>query len=853
MGRIRGFPPALLILLVLLVLLPTKAHAFGAGNIASISAIEGKNWRHGDIEDTIKALAFIKGHKWTSAMIKRVYFGNWLRDYSQAMDVGTLKNLPADTIRILVWILSFMSFGYATAEYEVTSERLGVYRPEEHIDNPKDYADNQDARQYDPRLRPPVRQIELEIDPHTGMKNYIANERGDWATSAAYVRYSLSRSIHYGRMYTSGGSRRGKEEDLCEALRCLGQGLHTLEDFAAHTNYCELALREMGFHNVFPHTGSATQMNIRGRHVFPLVTGTFGVVDFLHSVLGEASDHFTQSELNEMDITLGNAQSNSSSSPFNALTGLLGNIPGTKDLVTEAEELKRRSDEQEYANRSRHVRTGYASSRGFDGQSSRRFEHEHSRAPGGYYEQSRVSTQTAPPPPPPATGGGASGPGLPGLPDFDPQQTIQQIYPILQFRDKVVRTVSSIIEKIPGLEDLVEKITEAVTVYVFSLLAPFIRPIINAASQALQTGSAGVIDASGKHQYEPWTDPTCTDPTHSLLSKDHFANVLNEPAGHVAAAIVKYVVPRVLYAWQHIDVPVERVMDDCVQVFHHPALKDMNNEAHRTMFEAIQNWVNSRPDRGANLNDILSAEGVREGRNLKDKDAQHQGGGHSHGGGGFPAISAASSCGYGSSHQQHQQTQNQSSSSSSGVASALDELGKLSIPGISQLSKLSSLIINDDDKPSERTDFNPGYHSEQHYEPPPHPPPGDSYGGYSHHAPPQPQYESGFNIPPPSGYERYHQNRPSEGGWREYQPPEHGSHTYDYYQQPQYGQSHHSRGSSHSHSHHEHSSHEHSHSHSHGHGHGHEHGHGHGHSHEHSHHHHERRHEYDQGYGGYYN
>jgi hypothetical protein len=40
----------------------------------------------------------------------------------------------------------------------------------------------------------------------------------------------------------------GGSEDLCEALRCLGQGLHTLEDFAAHTNYVELALREMGRH-----------------------------------------------------------------------------------------------------------------------------------------------------------------------------------------------------------------------------------------------------------------------------------------------------------------------------------------------------------------------------------------------------------------------------------------------------------------------------------------------------------------------------------------------------------------------------------------------------------------------------
>lgn len=66
-------------------------------------------------------------------MIRRVYFGNWLRDYSQALDVGTLKSVPKDTIRCLVWVLSFLSFGYATGEYEVTEDRLGVYRPEEHI------------------------------------------------------------------------------------------------------------------------------------------------------------------------------------------------------------------------------------------------------------------------------------------------------------------------------------------------------------------------------------------------------------------------------------------------------------------------------------------------------------------------------------------------------------------------------------------------------------------------------------------------------------------------------------------------------------------------------------------------
>lgn len=66
--------------------------------------------------------------------------------------------------------LLFLSyFSYGTEEFEVTSERLGCYQPTEHIDNPKGYADGDDARRYDRRLRGPVdEERELAIDPRTG-------------------------------------------------------------------------------------------------------------------------------------------------------------------------------------------------------------------------------------------------------------------------------------------------------------------------------------------------------------------------------------------------------------------------------------------------------------------------------------------------------------------------------------------------------------------------------------------------------------------------------------------------------------------------------------------------------------
>lgn len=52
----------------------------------------------------LQTIAFLGGKKWSSMLIKRTYFGNWLRDYSQAVDVGSLKGVNAPTIRILVRI-----------------------------------------------------------------------------------------------------------------------------------------------------------------------------------------------------------------------------------------------------------------------------------------------------------------------------------------------------------------------------------------------------------------------------------------------------------------------------------------------------------------------------------------------------------------------------------------------------------------------------------------------------------------------------------------------------------------------------------------------------------------------------
>ncbi|KAL8380778.1 hypothetical protein RB595_005187 [Gaeumannomyces hyphopodioides] len=734
----------LLVLGIMLVVMPGKVAAFGAGNIPSIAQVEGHNWRHGDIEDMLQTLLFLGGKKWKTREISRVYYGNWLRDYSQAVDVGTLKGVNAATIRILVWVLSFLSFGYATEEYETTEERLGVYRPEEHIDNPLGYADNLDARKFDPRLRGPVDPRELEIDPRTGMKNYIANESGGWATSAGYLRWSFARSIHFGRVYTS-GARSGRDEDLCEALRCLGQALHCMEDFPAHSNYTELALRELGHTDVFPHCGTQTEVNLNGRRVYPLVTGTFGAVDFLHSVIGEATDHFTQSEVDEMNTALQNAQQLSKSgggpggSTDRGLFGpsgggggggfvsLISQLPGVGDgFAAEARNLQAASTAQEKENLSR---------------DSNNPNH------------------------------------VPGMGEnFDPVKTAGRIYPILLFRDKIVRAISNTISKIPGLEKLLEHIGETLTAFIMGLLAPFVQPIIKQVSKTLKDGSSGVITASANSQLEPWKDPACSNPTHSMLSKDHFTNVLNSCAGRVASTIVQYVVPRIVFAWENPNVPVDEICNDVLRAFHHPAARNEQIEIQKQMFETVRIWLNEWSHKHE-IGRLLSSEAVKAGRNhllANGQQAKSLDRAHDHGGGGFPTAALAEMGGHGR------------------VSGSLWAQVKTRDMNAMGASPQAQGTPQPQQQPPPHTPYGQGPPSGYGYSQGGQPPaPSPSYGGYGQQPPPpqQPPPHQGGYAPqaygqhPPPHMQHHHQPPPPH---QAYPPVQHHQSPQQpgYYQQP---------------------------------------------------------------------
>lgn len=227
----------------------------------------------------------------------------------------------------------------------------------------------------------------------------------------------------------------------------------------------------MGERDIFPHVGRDTKLRIPGaRHsVYPIVTGTFGGVDFLHSVTGELSDKMTQSEIEDLEGTL-QAGRNSDTS---LLRDLLDKIP---DGLIGGDKKNQLDEIQENAANSQ-------------------------------LENMSVS------------------PREPEEFTLYVQQVFRQVMPVIEFHDDLLQTISKAIEKIPVLPKIIEQLEEQLSLFVFQIIAPVIIPLIDQIKNELATGATEIINSSKNEQHVVFNDDSSTDPTHSMLSKDHFSNV----------------------------------------------------------------------------------------------------------------------------------------------------------------------------------------------------------------------------------------------------------------------------------------------------------------------------------------
>jgi hypothetical protein len=245
----------------------------GKGNVNK----PGASFGHESIEDILEKADF------QADELREIYFGNWLRDYSQIIfpaglcPLAGVRNMGTSLLRKawtrLVNRLAIERFpdlcdpkknktGYEN--FTVTMERLGVYRPREHIDNPANFLPippNPKAidKDFDSWVTSPKDPL-LQVDPKTSMKRYIAH-------SIEYMCNEINLAVAKGK--------------TPEGRRHFGAALHVLEDYFAHSNFVELALRYFG-HEVLPWT--APRDKAECPHEYPIVTGTFGPLDFIASL-----------------------------------------------------------------------------------------------------------------------------------------------------------------------------------------------------------------------------------------------------------------------------------------------------------------------------------------------------------------------------------------------------------------------------------------------------------------------------------------------------------------------------------------------------------------------------------------
>lgn len=521
--------------------------AFGAGEVPNGSAFKEFVWRHGDIVEVLRFLpiSFITRETFTQLQRRQIYFGNWLRDFSQVVDTTCLENIPEPILRAIVSVLAMLEFGFATDEFEVTRERLGCYTHVEHIDNPRGYDDN--AKAVDERLRGPVDPKELEFDPKSGMKNYIANSGHGWDTSADYVRRQLEKCIELGRK-----GREGDHNAEKEAFIHLGAALHTLEDFSAHSNFIELCLHEMGERNIFAFVGDGCKVRFpsrfrKGREVSPLVTGTFGMLDIFHSLLGEADDMAilqSRGSLGELENNLGYGTV-AFDQLFQALKAAFSAIQNfSTENTAVMEQLEAVNIIFQKANDS----------------------------PSPTPESPTDGTETK----------------------VDASVLWQGIEPIFFIHDRVKKWLGESAEgqNASLVNNESSQMGEYTNQFVFKFLGIVIESSIKELRNALRAAKVRVDEEAAQSEsaavYEEGS--TASDPSHSDLSKDHFSNVLNPPAGLIATVTTNWTTQQVVKCWDNSTINADRTIQEILSILHHPAFPKKKSNIQKYMFGVVEEW-----------------------------------------------------------------------------------------------------------------------------------------------------------------------------------------------------------------------------------------------------------------------
>ncbi len=175
---------------------------------------------------------------------RATYFGNWLRDFSQKMEPSGGKDR--------LWY-DFIIKTIATGEFghEPTKEELGRYLPSEHMDNPEG-GDSAEA----PVDSDPGRPVHDKAG-HDSRVAALSKPQQAWVAESetkafkddierrSYVS-ALPDYIERGKVHAMRQIREAAALGRnARGFEALGNGLHAVEDYFAHSNFIEVALAQL--------------------------------------------------------------------------------------------------------------------------------------------------------------------------------------------------------------------------------------------------------------------------------------------------------------------------------------------------------------------------------------------------------------------------------------------------------------------------------------------------------------------------------------------------------------------------------------------------------------------------------
>ncbi len=205
---------------------------------------------HGGIEE--RALTSIG---FSDVEVSEIYFGNWLRDFSQLNSSGDpMAHNDVLSLYTVIEILGWGEFNRA-----VSPDELGTYVPSEHLDNPNagalgpgvpdDKATIEDPNIQalaslpagDPR-RKPFEDAFAKLSPEQ-QAAYNSEEAHRAEITEAAKKSGLPEYIERGKFHA-------KEElkaaittgRVPDGLLKMGNALHAVEDYLSHSNFVEVAL-----------------------------------------------------------------------------------------------------------------------------------------------------------------------------------------------------------------------------------------------------------------------------------------------------------------------------------------------------------------------------------------------------------------------------------------------------------------------------------------------------------------------------------------------------------------------------------------------------------------------------------